>query len=299
MDELDDAAPAGRPWQRSPRLPALPGSLLAAAVDGEPLSGGAANDVWLVTLADGTRVVLKCSDGVDPGLFASEAEGLRVLREQGGLLTPRVVEVSGRHLLLEALRPAPADDAAFWAAAGRAVAGLHAVEGERFGWHADGWLGLLPQENAWTADGHEFFATHRIRRYLSEPKVRRTLSAEDLLGLERICDRLPHLVPSAPSVLNHGDLYEGNVVAGAGGEPAFIDPAVCWMWAESDLSMMYCTGRPPESFFAAYQELSPLADGWRERMPLLYLRELLSVVAHFGASDDYVPRIRDVIRRFS
>lgn len=273
-------------------------TILDEVVDEEPLTGGAANDVWRVTLAGGTRLVLKRSADVVTDRFASEADGLRVLRDQGGLLTPRVVEVGARHLLLESMHPAP-DTAGFWAAAGRAVAGLHAIKGTRFGWPVDGWLGLLPQENGWTEDGHEFFATHRIRRYLREPKVRDALDVADLAGLERICDRLPLLVPSAPSVLNHGDLYQGNVVATASGEPVFIDPAVCWTWAESDLSMMYCTGRPPQSFFAAYQEISPLADGWPERMPLLHLRELLSVVAHFGAREDCVPRIRKVIRRFA
>jgi fructosamine-3-kinase len=41
--------------------------------------------------------------------------------------------------------------------------------GQRFGWPQDGWLGLLPQRNAWCDDGHEFFAVRRLLRYLSEP----------------------------------------------------------------------------------------------------------------------------------
>ena len=297
MNDVDRQAQSEHP-RPNPRSPGLPSALLDEVVDQEPLTGGAANEVWRVTLAGGTRHVLKRSAGVTDR-FVSEADGLRALHDLGGLLTPRVVEVSARHLLLESMHPAPPDAAGFWAAAGRAVAGLHAIKVTRFGWPVDGWLGLLPQENAWTEDGHEFFAIHRIRRYLREPKVQDALDVGDFAGLERICERLPLLVPSAPSVLNHGDLYQGNVVATASGEPVFIDPAVCWTWAESDLSMMYCTGRPPQAFFAAYQEISPLADGWRERMPLLHLRELLSVVAHFGARDDYVARIRKVIRRFS
>jgi hypothetical protein len=39
---------------------------------------------------------------------------------------------------------------------------------------------------------------------------------------------------------------------------------------------------------------------WRERMELLHLRELLSVIAHFGpVRDSTTSRIRDIIRRFS
>lgn len=281
------------------RWAGVPSGVLEQVVDSEPLRGGEANDVWRLTLMDGTRVVLKSSEEVPPGLYPCEAEGLRVLREQGGLRTPRVLEASGAHLLIEAMEAAPTDSAGFWESAGRAVAGLHSTRGDRFGWDTDGWLGMLPQENAWSADGHEFFAVRRILRYVREPKVRRALELRDLTGLERICDRLPDLVPAASGVLNHGDLYRGNIVATADGEPAFIDPAVCWNWAEAELSMAYCVGRTPECFFDAYQEIHPLTDGWRDRMPLLHLRELLSVVAHFGPVRDCVTHIRDVVRRFS
>ncbi|WP_322724994.1 fructosamine kinase family protein [Streptomyces spongiae] len=276
----------------------LPSAVVPGTVDAEPLSGGAVNDVWRLSQADGTTYVLKGSLDAPPDLFPLEAAGLRALHERAGIRTPRVFEVSAHHLLMETLRPRPDTDA-FWEAAGRSFATLHTVRGEHFGWDTDGWLGLLPQENGPTADGHEFFAERRLRRYLREPKARRALSPADLAGLERICERLPQLVPAAPSVLNHGDLWRGNLVADAAGEPVFIDPAVCWLWAESDLSMIYCCDPPPDRFFHAYEEISPLADGWRDRMPLLHLREHLSVLAHFGAYGDTVARVRDVVRTFS
>lgn len=77
-------------------------------------------------------------------------------------------------------------------------------------------------------------------------------------------------------MLNHGGLWRGNILATQHCEPVFIDLAVCWTWAESELSMLYCTDPPPEGFFRAYQEMAPLADGWQERMALLNLRELLT-----------------------
>ena len=130
-------------------------------------------------------------------------------------------------------------------------------------------------------------------------KVHRALEPVDLSGLERICERLPQLVPTAPSVLNHGDLWRRNLVVDAAGEPVFIDPAVCWTWAESVLSMIYCCDPPPEGFFRAYEEISPLADGRRDRMPLLHLREHLSVLAHFGPSGDTVAQVRGVVLTFA
>jgi fructosamine-3-kinase len=51
--------------------------------------------------------------------------------------------------------------------------------------------------------------------------------------------------------------------------------------------MVWSATRPPESdrFFAAYAEIAPLIEGWQDRMAVLHLRELLSVVAH-GADHD-------------
>ncbi|MEU6254381.1 fructosamine kinase family protein [Streptomyces sp. NPDC047043] len=276
----------------------MPSAVVPNVVEAEPLSGGAVNDVWRLTLADATSYVLKGSLDAPADLFPLEAAGLDVLHERAGLRTPRVFEASAHHLLMEVLQPRPDTDE-YWEAAGRALASLHSVQGDRFGWDTDGWLGLLPQENTPTTDGHEFFAERRIRRYLREPRVRSALEPSDLAGLERICERLPTLVPEAPSVLNHGDVWRGNLAANAAGEPVFIDPAVCWMWAESDLSMIYCCDPPPEGFFHAYEEMSPLVDGWRDRMPLLHLREHLSVLAHFGAHGDTVAQVRDVVREFS
>jgi fructosamine-3-kinase len=172
--------------------------------------------------------------------------------------------------------------------------------GTRFGWHHDGWLGRLRQENAWTDDGHEFFAQHRILRWLSEPLVRAAFDSKERSALERLCAALPEIVPARPPVLNHGDLWTENIVANASGAPVFVDPAVSYTWAESDLSMVWSANRPPVSdrFFAAYAETAPLLDGWQQRMPVLHLREVLSVIAHDDDDWGAVAAVRKVIAPF-
>jgi fructosamine-3-kinase len=214
------------------------------------------------------------------------------------VLTPKVLGLSRNGLVLEAFGQAPPDDPGFWQRAGHAVAGLHASAGTRFGWAVDGWLGRLPQRNTWSADGHAFFAEQRLLRYLDEPLVQRVLGADGRTDLERICRRLPELVPAAAPVLTHGDLWRGNVLAADDGSPVFIDPAVCWMWAEADLSMMYGTGGIPARFFDAYQDRHPLAEGWQARMPLLHLREHLSCTAHFGEHYSRIGELRKTLRTY-
>lgn len=262
------------------------------------LPGGFASPVWLCDLEDGERVVVKASAVDRHELFTIEAEGLAALARLG-LRTPRVLAVGSRSLTLEALNPDSPDDDTFWRATGRAVAHLHATSRhDRFGWHRDGWLGLSPQRNAWDADGHRFFATNRVLRYLGEPRVEAALDPGDRTGIERLCTRLPSLIPDTGACLTHGDMWRNNVIADRGGQPAFVDPAVSYCWAEVDVAHMLCSGGIPPAFFAAYDEIRPLHRDWREHARILNLRQLLAMLAAGVPVPGIVGSIRDVVGAF-
>jgi fructosamine-3-kinase len=265
------------------------------------LAGGSIASTWLISYADGTRLVGKTLAGATPGLFRAEADGLAALRGTGHLATPAVLAVTSRSLLLEALAEVGDTDQA-WEAFARDLADAHrGTVSDRFGWAEDGWLGRLRQVNTWTASGHDFFAENRLLRYLSEPALEEALTAADRRAVERLCARLPEIIPAMPAVLTHGDLWTGNLVAEPDGRIAVIDPAVSLTWAEVDLSMLWSNPRPPASdqFFRVYQELNPSPDGWRDRMPVLHLREHLSVLAHFGpAASGTIAKVREILTPF-
>lgn len=282
----------------------LPARLAAAGltdvVSVTPAYGGVVALAGLATRADGTLLFAKTL--ADPGadLFTVEAEGLRALAGVPGVHAPEVRLATADLLVLEPLRSRP-DTAEFWATLGHMVATLHTTTGsERHGWHRDGWLGRLRQYNAWSDDGHAFFAEHRVLRWLTEPLVSAAFDAEDRRALEHLCERLPELVPHQPATLTHGDLWTGNVLADAAGQPALIDPAVSYTWPEVDLSMMWSCDRPAESeaFFSAYEEVARPQDGWRDRMPVLHLRELLSQIAHGDGEWGALDVIRKTIAPF-
>lgn len=143
------------------------------------LSGGTQADAWLISYADGTRVVGKTITGAAPGVFAAEAGGLAALRGTGHLATPQVLAVTSGLLLLEALEPRD-DSERSWEQFALDLAAAHrGTTGNRFGWHHDGYLGRVRQVNTWTASGHEFFAEHRLLRYLREPAAGQALTTAD------------------------------------------------------------------------------------------------------------------------
>lgn len=236
------------------------------------------------------KAFAEAPDGGDDA-FIAEAEGLAALREIGGMATPEVIVANHEVLVLSLLQPRPRDEA-FWERFAHTLARLHRTTGHpRFGWHRDNWLGRRRQINTWADDGFAFFAEHRLLRWLSEPRVRAALDPTDRAALERLCDRLPELLPSRPPCLTHGDLWAQNVLATADGQAALIDPAVSYTWAEVDLAHLWTTVPPPEArrFFDVYAELTELDDGWRARMPIIQLRQHLAVLAQFdddwGAAD--------------
>lgn len=160
-------------------------------------------------------------------------------------MTPEVLHAGRDLLVLSVLRPRPSSEA-FWEQLAVALARLHtSTTHSRFGRHGDNWLGRRRQVNAWEDDGFEFFARHRLLRWLDEPRVSAALDAADRSALERLCALLPELLPDRPACLTHGDLWAQNVLAAHDGRPALIDPAVSYMWAEVDLAHLWTTAPPP------------------------------------------------------
>ena len=104
-------------------------------------------------------------------------------------------------------------------------------------------------------------------------------------AIERTLDRIAELAgPPEPPARLHGDLWGGNVLAGADGRPYLIDPAAYGGHREVDLAMLRLFGAPSPRTLAAYEEVHPLADGHERRVPLWQLFPLLVHAVLFGGS---------------
>jgi fructosamine-3-kinase len=210
--------------------------------------------------------------------FAVEAAGLDWLREAGAMAVPRVLALGRDFIELERIARGG------WTAAvderfGRELADLHRAGAPAFGGTIGAYIGPLAMPNTPSGSWPAFYAEQRIAPFLDGvPSAARS-------PFERVMARIEELAgPPEPPSRIHGDLWRGNVLADPPGTPWVIDPAAHGGHRETDLAMMRLFGGFGERCFAAYDESFPLADGWRERIPLHQLHPLLVHAVLFGGS---------------
>lgn len=233
-----------------------------------------------LTLDNGTDLFAKTRPDAAPDFFPSEATGLNWLREVGAVPVPEVIAATADLLLLEWVEPGTPSPAAA-EELGRGLAALHGAGAESFGAPWQGYIGALPLANTPAPSWPEFYVEQRCRPYLRAA----SFAPAEVAVIEHALDRLPSVAGDpAPPARIHGDLWSGNVHYGRDGRAWLIDPAAHGGHRETDLAMLALFGAPHlDRVLAAYHEVAPLADGWRERRPLHQLHPLLVHAALFGS----------------
>jgi fructosamine-3-kinase len=249
------------------------------------VTGGSINTCYRWQGGAGAMFVKVGSDSVR-GAFEAEAAGLAELGDAGALRVPRVLACGHTHaaafLALEWIEARPADRSCEQRL-GEGLATLHAVTAARFGWQRDNTIGRTPQLNGWSDDWAEFFRERRLRPQL-------TLALQNgfsnVLGGRgaQLLECLPALLDGhhpVPSLL-HGDLWGGNWLAAAGGEPVVFDPAVYYGDRETDLAMTRLFDGFGAAFYRAYEAAVPARPGERVRGELYNLYHVLNHANLFG-----------------
>lgn len=252
--------------------------------------------------AGGETWFVKWNDHALPGQFEAEAQGLRTMRASGtSLVVPEPIAWSdagpGRsYLIMQHLAPGPRA-ADFDDALGRGLAKMHAHSSPGgFGFAVDGACGATPQENGWMPRWVDFYRERRLAPQLRLARER-GLSDRDAAAGARLLDRLEGLLDDdEPPAMIHGDLWSGNLHVTRDGRPALIDPAASYSHREAEFGMMLLFGGFSARTIAAYEESTPLTNGWRERVDLYSLYHVLNHFNLFGGG--YGAQAVAIIRRY-
>ncbi|MDO4532667.1 MAG: fructosamine kinase family protein [Coriobacteriia bacterium] len=240
-----------------------------------------------------------------------EAAALRWLAEAtpaGGMPVAEVMSASPRELVEKRVATGPASPAAA-ERVGRALAITHAAGAPWWGAPPTGWQGAYRIDHSLTptvpaadapATWGAFYAEWRVMSYTRQARDVGAITRDEAALFERVAGRLAsgaHDVPQPgllaragmPVARIHGDLWSGNLLWTP--DPAnpvgatLIDPMAHGGHAETDLAMLALFGCwHLDRILDAYNEASPLADGWRDRVPLHQLAPLLHHCVLFGRS---------------
>jgi fructosamine-3-kinase len=266
-----------------------------AVVATTPVAGGDICTATRLRLSDGRSALIKTKAHAPETFFTAEARGLTWLADAGGAAVPEMLASAEDCLIVQWVEPGhPSAEAA--EAFGRGLAATHRAGAQGFGADEDGFIGTLPLPNRPADTWPEFYATRRVLPYLKAARDRGSISAEDAESVETVVRRIDEFAgPAEPPARLHGDLWSGNVLWGSDQRAWLIDPAAHGGHRETDLAMLALFGSPHLSrILDAYAEAVPLADGWRQRVPLHQLHPLLVHAVLFGGG--YGARAADAAR---
>ena len=210
-----------------------------------------------------------------------EAAGLRWLADAGARV-PAILSESPERLVLQRIEPGHLSTDGE-EELGRMLARMHAAGAPAFGSLPARGPFLVGRCEVPSPEGDEWNAYYLEHRLL--PLARR-------VGLEREVEQVRVDAPVEPPARLHGDLWSGNVLADRHGRPWLIDPAAYGGHREMDLAMLSLFGQVPPRTLSSYDEVHPLADGWRDRIGLWQLFPLLVHAVLFGGG--YLARSRDL-----
>ncbi len=261
----------------------------------KPLSGGDINNVFLLKCDEGNFVIKLNTASAFPGMFEVEAKGLRLLKQSGSFKIPNVVAdgvfQNSSYLILEYIAVGTKSHN-FWELFAENLSKLHKTSSKQFGLDHNNFIGSLPQKNEFESIASDFYISQRL-----DPQFK--LASEKGYKFKNLTDFYKNIsaeIPNEPPSLIHGDLWGGNYLVSENGNPVLIDPALAFAPREMDLAMMKLFGGFSEEVFSNYNDILPLAHGWKDRVPLWQLYYLLVHLNIFGSG--YLQQVKAIMKPF-
>ncbi len=264
-----------------------------------PVSGGDINSAVRIETSD-ARYFVKWNARPRPRMFEMEARGLQLLAMTQALRLPRVVAVLDQPaaLVLEWIDLGSNKQAAA-AALGHGLAQQHRSRAATYGLDHDNYIGANPQRNTPAQSWIEFYRERRLGAQRDLAQRNGTLTPDRARRLDRVMEHLDQWIDETqvvPSLL-HGDLWGGNTLVDAQGQPVLIDPAVYYGDREAEIAFTELFGGFGAPFYAAYHEAWPLDRGYADRRDLYNLYHLLNHLNLFG--EGYGGSVDAILRHYA
>ena len=262
------------------------------------VSGGSINSALKVATTGEDYFIKYNTAKKYPKMFALEAQGLEQLKNEGGVLTPEIIDFGEEEnwsYLVLSWEERKNDNHELQKSLGVSLAQMHKATRNYFGWETNNFIGSLEQQNDKTENWVEFFITMRLEPQLKLARDTGLIYPSLTSKMKRLFTGLETWVPQEKPALLHGDLWGGNYLPSVKG-PMLIDPAVYFGHREMDLAMMHLFGGFSETVFQAYHENFPLESGWKDRIELHNLYPVLVHVNLFGAG--YLGQLEAAINKY-
>lgn len=273
------------PWRDIERAVAAATATAFSIEFRTPIGGGCINGAFRIA-GSGRTYFVKTNASSAAGMFAAEAAGLGEIVRTQTVRVPQPLchgsNAEASWLVLEWIEfgGARRDSGG---ALGRALAAMHRVTAQHFGWHRDNTIGATSQINTQASDWPRFWRERRLEVQLA--LAAKNAAPRSLLAKgERLAGDFAVLLTGCaiePALL-HGDLWAGNAGFDGAGAPVIFDPAVYYGHREADLAMTELFGRFSADFYAAYREAYPLDPGYAARKELYNLYHVLNHYNLFG-----------------
>lgn len=271
----------------------------SAVVATSPVAGGQVATATRLRLSSGQTALMKTLPHAPAGFFEEEAAGLGWLAEvEGGVPVPEVLAAAQDCLIVAWVEQSAKTPVEAAVSFGHHLATTHAAGADGWGLDRDGFIGTLPMPNKTADTWAEFYAVRRVLPYLKLARDREAISAADAATVEGVVGKLAGLLPEESPARLHGDLWNGNCLWGQDAAVHVIDPAAYGGHREVDLAMLHLFGLTHlPRVAAAYDEVSPLAEGWEDRLGVHQLFPLLVHACMFGGG--YGVRAGTVAARYA
>ena len=181
--------------------------------------------------------------------------------------------------------------------AAQSITHLHSQHAQKYGLDFNTTIGPFLQPNVQSNSWIEFYATQRVLYMAQKALDEGSLSKTHYARLEKLCQKLPSLIPDSPKAsLLHGDIWGGNVLC-RNGELYLIDPALYYGHNEVELAFIMMFNTFGKRFFDAYNEIIPIEREFFEyRYAIYQIYPYLVHVRIYGGS--YLNALERILVRF-